>query len=44
MRSLRADRNLLKRKLIDLENHIRGTLRVRSEQSAAEDTKRGYAS
>ncbi len=28
MRSLLANRKLLKRKLIDLENHIRGTLRA----------------
>ena len=28
MRSLLANRKLLKRKLIDIENHIRGTLRA----------------
>jgi transposase len=28
MQSLLANRNLLKRKLIDIENHIRGTLRA----------------
>ncbi|WP_128970577.1 transposase [Bradyrhizobium tropiciagri] len=47
MRSLLANRKLLKRKLIDLENHIRGTLRAYGLLVGAVGrggTKRGFAS
>ena len=47
MRSLLANRKLLKRKLIDFENHIRGALGLMVcwlAPSAAGTTKRGSAS
>lgn len=47
MRTLLANRKLLKRKLIDIENHIRGALRAYGywlEPSLEEPTKHAFAS
>ncbi|WP_328804236.1 IS110 family transposase [Roseibium aggregatum] len=47
LKTLLANRRLLKRKLIDLENHIRGALRTSacgSERSAGTGSKRACAS
>jgi transposase len=46
MRTLLTNRKLLKRKLVDIENHIRGALRTYgfwSEQSAAANMRRACA-